>query len=123
MALSAVSPVVGFLSFEFDDNPLLGLKKVAIANLNSSVTILCDPNWLNELRLHVENLKITELYVQNTFHFKFVEPFIPDGIVCHSYRKQRLNRCKSCKKFSCANVKITDCTKQLYNLDLDIKCE
>ncbi|GFX34287.1 hypothetical protein TNCV_3226371 [Trichonephila clavipes] len=115
-------PIVGFLSFEFYSNPLLGLRKVVIASLIYSVTILCHTNWLTELRYHVKNLKITKLYVQNTFHFKFVEPFLPDGIVCHSYRRPRLNRCKSCKRFSCPSVTITDFMKQLYNVDLTIKC-
>ncbi|GFX34284.1 hypothetical protein TNCV_3226341 [Trichonephila clavipes] len=92
---SGTGPIVGFLSFEFYSNPLLGLRKVVIASLIYSVTILCHTNWLTELRYHVKNLKITKLYVQNTFHFKFVEPFLPDGIVYHSYRRPRLNRCKS----------------------------
>ncbi|GFR13174.1 hypothetical protein TNCT_113421 [Trichonephila clavata] len=43
MALD-LSPVVGFLAFEYNENPLLGISKLTVANLTESITVICGMN-------------------------------------------------------------------------------
>ncbi|GFR31530.1 hypothetical protein TNCT_482121 [Trichonephila clavata] len=79
MALE-LRPVVGFLAFEYNENPLLGISKLTVANLTESITVICGMNWYDELSLHVEKLKITELFIDGYFQYKHASQFVPIGV-------------------------------------------
>ncbi|GFR34188.1 hypothetical protein TNCT_592841 [Trichonephila clavata] len=123
MDLSWNEPVLGFLAFQYNNNPILGMDKIIIANLTESLTIICDQNWYRELNQHVERLKITELYVLNCFHCKFVQQFVPEGVMCRNYKGGRIERCNICNKFSCPSVKIAEAIGRICNINLDVRCD
>ncbi|GFR16768.1 hypothetical protein TNCT_688831 [Trichonephila clavata] len=122
MALD-LSPVVGFLAFEYNENPLLGISKLTVANLTESITVICGMNWYDELSLHVEKLKITELYTDGNFQYKHARQFVPIGVQCKPIYSSVTKPCELCKKFSCSAAKISKCIECKCNLKMKIQCD
>lgn len=116
------SYVVGVLAFSFNTNPLKGIKSFTLANFSKIViNEPCnDKNWLDKIQFFVNDLKITNLYVQGYVQAHFLR----DNLNIYIQRLPKRNNfhCKKCGKRSCGVGKVKHFFQTFFDYKIPVTC-
>lgn len=115
--------VKAFLGFQFDRNPLIGVKKYSFATFSQYViNEPCKGDWEEKLRRQLKDAGVTNLYVQGRSQARYLKGYIPDIYITPLPQRNREKVCEDCKNFGCSVGKIKNYMKDFHNFVLPITC-
>lgn len=115
--------VKAFLGFQFDRNPLIGVKKYSFATFSEYViNEPCKGDWEEKLRRQLKNAGVTNVFVQGRSQVRYLRGYIPDIYITALPQRDREKVCEDCKNFGCSVGKIKNYMKDFHNFVLPITC-